>query len=193
MTLVQGEGDRLTATTAWGEVPAGAIEQVEVNGKYAEYARGSFVVLPGAASATWNADVPVEQLRWSEGDRWFSLEKFGDTAPVEYLDKEALVALAASLVDRPDPKAGTSLDNSYSVSFAEVEAAAGFDVLQPTILPEGFEFAFAQYDAAYGFVRILYRPAGQNVSDAGFVIIQTPRSAANELAPCAECPPGMEE
>lgn len=193
LTLQQGEGDLLISTSSWGEVPASAIQQVEVNGKYAEFARGTFAVLPGASSATWITDAPVVRLRWSEGDRWFSLEKFGDTAPVEYLDQEALIALAASLVDRPDPKAGATLDNSYSLSFAQVEAAAGFDVLEPTILPEGFEFAFAQYDAAYGFVRILYRPAGQNASDAGFVIIETPRSAANGLAPCAECPPGMEE
>jgi len=193
LTLQQGEGDLLRSTSAWGEVPASAIEQVEVNGMYAEFAKGIFAVLPGATSATWVDDAPAIRLRWAEGNRWFSIEKFGGTAPVEYLDKEALINLAASLVDQPDSHTNTSLDSSYRLSIADVEAAAGFDVLEPTILPKGFEFNFAQYDRTYGFVRILYRPAGQNASDASFVIIQTPHNATNESIHCTDCPPGMEE
>lgn len=193
LTLQQGEGDLLISTSSWGEVPASAIQKVEVNGNYAEFARGVFVVLPGTASATWNADVPVERLRWSEGDRWFSLEKFGDTAPVEYLDKEAMIALAASLVDRPSQLTIPSLGDDYKLSLAEVETAAGFDVLEPTILPAGFEFMFAQYDPAGQFVRMMYRPIEQDQASAGLLILQTPRRVAGDLSSCSVCPAGMEE
>ena len=85
------------ASNAWSEVPPTAIEKVVVGDKDGEYAQGMFVVLPGADSATWQADAPVFRLRWKDGDRWFSLEKMGDVYPTEWLDKQSMIALAESL------------------------------------------------------------------------------------------------
>lgn len=82
---------------SWSEVPLTAIETVVVGGHEGEYAQGMFVVHPGADSATWQADAPVFRLRWKEGDSWFSLEKMGDTYPTEWLDKQAMIALAEGL------------------------------------------------------------------------------------------------
>lgn len=86
---------------AWSEVPPNAVEKVNVGGSEGEYAQGMFVVLPGADSATWEPNAPVFRLRWRDGDRWFSLEKMGDTYPTEWLDKQAMIALAESLVEQP--------------------------------------------------------------------------------------------
>jgi hypothetical protein len=86
---------------SWSEVPPTAIEKIIVGRNEGEYAQGMFVVLPGADSATWQPDAPVFRLRWKDGDRLFSLEKMGDTFPTEWLDKQAMIALAQSLVEQP--------------------------------------------------------------------------------------------
>jgi hypothetical protein len=86
---------------SWGEVPPTAVEKIVVGGKEGEYAQGMFVVLPSADSATWQPDAPVLRLRWKDGVRWLSLEKMGDTYPTEWLDKQAMIALAESLNAQP--------------------------------------------------------------------------------------------
>lgn len=84
-------------SSSWSEVPPAAIERVEIGGNEGEFAQGMFVVYPNADSAVWEPDAPVFRLRWKDGDRWFSLEKMGDTYPTEWLDKQAMIALAESL------------------------------------------------------------------------------------------------
>jgi len=193
LSLYQGIGGMPASSSVWGDVMANAIEQIRVGDYYGEFAQGQFVVYPGATSATWDANMSVLRLRWSDGNRWYSLEKQGNTAPIEYLDKDALITLAASLVYAPASDAITSIDNAYQMSIAEAEAAAGFDLLEPTIVPEGFEFAYARYDETNQTVYLFYSPKGQDKGIGGLLVIETPRSAANELAKCADCPPGMEE
>ena len=188
LTLIQGIGTVQQASSNWGEVPANAIERISVGSHYGEFARGQFVVFPGATSATWEPTVPVFRLRWSEGNRWFALEKFGDTAPVEYLDKNALIALALSLVDAPAPDANTSIDNAYQMSVAEAETIAGFDLLEPAVLPAGFELMNARYDVAFQTVMLFYLPKGESAGVSGLYISQSPRNTADEITGCEACP-----
>lgn len=193
LTLSQGIGVMYQSSSSWGEVPANAIEQVSVGNHYGEFAQGQFVVYPGATSATWEPDAAVLRLRWSEGDRWFSLEKMGNTAPIEYLDKDELIALAVSLVDAPASDTNTSIDKAYQMSIAEAETTAGFELLEPTILPAGFEFAYARYDAAYQIVMLFYLPKGQDAGVGGLYISQRLRNTVNEFTGCKECPTGVVE
>jgi hypothetical protein len=81
----------------WDQVPADAIVPVKVSGVDAEYAQGMFVVYGGETSAKWNSDAPVFRLRWFKDGIWFELTKYGDVAPIEYLDMDGLIALAESL------------------------------------------------------------------------------------------------
>jgi hypothetical protein len=177
LTLNQGLGTMYQSSSSWGAVPGNAVERIQVGHHYGEFAQGQFVVKPGATSATWEPNAAVLRLRWSEGDRWFSLEKMGNTAPIEYLDKDALIALAASLVSTPASDAIISIDNIYQMSIAEAETTAGFDLLEPMILPAEFEFAYARYDAAYQIVMLFYLPKGQDAGVGG----------------CKECPTGVVE
>lgn len=188
LTLGQGIGTIQQASSSWGEVSANAIERVSVGNQYGEYAQGQFVVFPGATSATWEPTVPVFRLRWSEGDRWFALEKFGNTAPVEYLDKDQLIALALTLVDAPTPDANTSVDNAYQQSVVEAETIAGFDLLAPTVLPAGFELQNTRYDAAFQTARLFYLPKGESAGVGGLYISQSPRGEMNEFTGCDVCP-----
>lgn len=81
----------------WDQVPADAIVPVKVDGVDAEYAQGTFVVMAGETSATWNSDAPIFRLRWVRDGVWFELTKYGDVVPIEYLDMDGLIALAESL------------------------------------------------------------------------------------------------
>jgi hypothetical protein len=81
----------------WDQVPADAIVPVKVGGVDAEYAQGTFVVMAGETSATWNSDAPIFRLRWVKDGVWFELTKYGDVVPIEYLDMDGLIELAESL------------------------------------------------------------------------------------------------
>jgi len=81
----------------WAQVPSEAIVPVKVGAVDAEYAQGTFVVMAGEASATWNSDAPILRLRWVKDGIWFELAKYGDVVPIEYLDMHGLIELAESL------------------------------------------------------------------------------------------------
>lgn len=193
LNLSQGIGAMPISSSDWGEVPASAIEQVRVGDQYGEFARGQFVVYEGATLATWEADAAQLRLRWLDGNRWFSLVKSGNTTPVKYLDKDALIALATNLVYSPASDAITSIDNVYHISVAEAEAAAGFKLLVPTVLPAGFEFAYARYDAEYQIIFLHYRPKDQGDGANWLYISQQLRTSVGEFIGCADCPSGVVE
>ena len=81
----------------WDKAPADAITPVQIHGLDGEFVQGTFVVRPGETSATWNPDAPILRLRWVKDGIWFELTKFGDVEPIEYLDRDAMIALAESL------------------------------------------------------------------------------------------------
>ena len=81
----------------WDQVPAEAIIPVKIGDADAEYVQGTFVVMAGETSATWNADAPIFRLRWMKDGIWFELAKFGGVESIEYLDAAGLIALAESL------------------------------------------------------------------------------------------------
>ncbi len=81
----------------WDQVPANAIVPVKVGGVDAEYTQGTFVVMAGETSATWNSDAPIFRLRWFKDGVWFELTRYGDIHSIEYLDVEGLIELAEGL------------------------------------------------------------------------------------------------
>ncbi len=95
--LVLSQSLAALPTSQWEEVPAGAAVAVTVNGQPAEYVEGTFVVYPGSTEAVWNAEAPVQRLRWRADGVLFELTKMGDPQSLEYLDMAAMVALAESL------------------------------------------------------------------------------------------------
>jgi hypothetical protein len=99
--LAQGMGKR--PDSQWSEVPTQAVESVMVGELPGEFVRGRFTSndFDGSGKATWNPDAPTLRLRWMDGERWFEIEKDGDTVPIEYLGLEELIDLATSLVAKP--------------------------------------------------------------------------------------------
>jgi hypothetical protein len=101
----QGGGGHLITTQSkdgflqsdWDNVPAEAVTPVQIGGFDGEFAQGSFVVPAGETSAVWNPGAPILRLRWVKDGIWFEMTKFGNVEVIEYLDKEAMIALAESM------------------------------------------------------------------------------------------------
>lgn len=173
LTLAQGLGEFPPAGD-WSAVPLEAIEEVLVNGQPAEYVEGYFAADAGANTVYWHDDMGVARLRWKEGERWFSLEKYGDPYPIEYLDKNGLIALAESLEYSPLP-APAVLDPEYLTSIQDAEILAGFDIQEPALLPAGFAFQYAKFDAASDSILLFYQDGRQS---GNLIIWQTPLETA---------------
>jgi len=171
----------------WDKVPAEGIRLVTVNGQYAELASGTFVVYPNATEATWEPDGSLLRLRWREGDYWFSLEKLGDPYPIEWMDGDALIELAESLVDDRDLNAHMPVETEtpdvedtdweFFLSADEAQQRSGFDVLMPTWLPDFLFFREAAFDPHQRQVVVSYDviyPHDPNVAGNGITLIQQP-------------------
>ena len=181
--LSQGLGE-FPSSSKWGEVPADEIKQVSVNGKYAELVSGIFVVYPDTTAAVWR---PGGQLRlhWREGNRWFSIEKMGDPYPIEWIDESEIIKLAESLVEERSLNETPPVDPEHLTDVEQAEQLAGFDIPQPTLLPDGYELK--QIAWRDGIVRLLYGPRD---STEYTLIISMGPLANFQAGPCLECPPG---
>jgi hypothetical protein len=154
----------------WDQVPAEAITPVKVNGADAEFAQGTFVVFPDATSATWNADAPVLRLRWIKDGIWFEMTKFGDVESIEYLDRDGLIELAERLTTGLFP---WNLENA--------EAQAGFDVLEPGVLPQGMMFLGSSLDP---FSKTTFLSFGYSETERSILIQQQPVSSPETCDLC---------
>lgn len=154
----------------WDQVPAEAILPVKVGDADAEYVQGTFVVMAGETSATWNAGASILRLRWMKDGIWFNLTKFGDVQPIEYLDKDGLIALAESIGNVP-----------FGLTVKEAETQAGFEVLEPTALPAGMTFLGASVDTLRDLVSL---SVGYSVDDRRILINQQP---VNSPEACELC------
>jgi hypothetical protein len=88
------------AQSEWDQVPEHAIVPMKIGELDGEFARGTFVVYPGDANATWDPDVPILRMRWVDDGIWFEMTKFGDVEAIEYLDQAHLAQLAAGMGGR---------------------------------------------------------------------------------------------
>lgn len=121
----------------WDKVPGDAIVPVRIGGVSGEFAQGTFVVMAGETSATWNSSAPILRLRWIKDDLWFDLTKYGDVEAIEYLDRAGMIELASRVTTNPFP-----------LSLEEAKQFAGYEVLVPATLPDGMTLLGSAYDAA---------------------------------------------
>jgi hypothetical protein len=185
--LRQGVADFPVQTDTWGKVPSDAVEQVSVNGLYAEIASGTFVVYPNATSAVWEPGGQLS-LAWRDGNHWFALEKMGDPYPIEWITKDELIKLAESLVDARPVDAVPPLDPEYLSTVEQAEALAGFHIPTPTLLPVGYELKRVVWRDEV--VHLMYGPIDSSDSE---LFIRLGQITNNQVGPCTKCPPGVTE
>jgi hypothetical protein len=81
----------------WDQVPAADIVPVQVSGVSGEFVKGTFVVLAGDSSGTWNSSAPILRLRWVKDGTWYELTRSGGMGAAGALGQKAMIALAESL------------------------------------------------------------------------------------------------
>jgi len=142
--------------------PAEKIEKVAINNLIGEYVRGSFGVGPwmtgyvkeeDAKNLTWIDDGNVHKLAWNDGNMNYLMiyAGSGDPGNPRYLGKNDMAKIAASMVPvkngvRPTiesfvPDNGEGEESvPYIKDFVTLKRLVGFDLLEPTYIPEKYTF-----------------------------------------------------
>ncbi len=185
--LRQGIMEFLPSNDPWSQVPVDAVDQVLVNGNYAEIAKGTYVVYPNASKAVWEPG-GIISLVWRDGNNWYVLEKLGDPYPIEWITKNEMVKLAESLVDERPFDSVPPQDPENLKSITAAEELAGFDVVTPTLLPIGYEFKRAVWTGTS--VGLFYGSKTSSRSSLSLFIMPV---EDEHSVPCSECPAGTIE
>ena len=175
LTLAQGQGN--FPAEKFGRVPADGGEAVLVAGSPGEYVSGAFIYRLGSDQSTWLSDPGVAQrLAWRAGNRWFVIGEAINTGQPGYMDKQALITLAESLVDAAPLSEQEKLRPEHLHTLAEAEILAGFNLKAPSKLPANFAFYNAQFVSQLSQVRLTYfSPA----VGSWLTIIETPEKKFN--------------
>ena len=164
--LVINESTNGFMQSEWDQAPVEAITQIVIGQLDGELVQGTYVVYPGETVARWNADAPILRLRWIENGIWFELAKFGGVDRIAYLDRDALVELAESITNDPFP-----------LEVQAAEAKAGYDALEPAVIPERMTFLGASLDPTIKMISLSF---GYSDSERIVLIRQQP-IASQEL------------
>jgi hypothetical protein len=169
------------------EVGASAEIQDVLVGKYpGQYLKGAW---NGSNNMQWENTNAIRTLQWKEEDILLDLYVFAaPDAEIPWLTVDELVRIAASMVpydETMDASLTTPPDKDRELKLAEVEAAAGYPVLTPASLPDGYAFDHALFSSARNCVCLYYQtplitnnPVYQGFPlDPPLVIIQSPTAA----------------
>jgi len=173
--LEQTKAGSLPAAPA-GVGSSAQVETVEWGEIQGEYVAGSYYGDDGS----WNSEAGVSTLRWQQGDVVYTISAVQtEISPgaAFIAGKESFIQLASSLA--ADLSQGQPLNPLYLASIADARALAGFNIVEPGSLPEGYQFSFATYDAKTWFVCLHY--AYNGASYPSLFIRQSPTAALAEL------------
>jgi hypothetical protein len=135
--IEQGLGDFPSdCAEPWCGVAEDAVQAVHVGSYPAEYAAGGWVS-PQNSGKWWYSNVPQYRLRWKEGGRWFEIAV--DLAPQDGM-KEKMIGLAENLVS-----ISQGIEKLAGYDTPPVEQQAGYDILEPGLLPKDFQFCGVNY------------------------------------------------
>lgn len=171
LSLAQGNGD-FPPDSDWDKALQSAVQRVTIGEFEGEYVNGSFGLRNGDNKLTWDSSGTDQRIRWKEGDRWFELTAFGGPGTSGYLDKDALISLASSLVYQPENSEQTpEAALEFIPNIALAEKICGCNILQPTKLPSDMGFDHASYDPERKSITLIY-------GYRALRIVQTPLDSA---------------
>ncbi|MBG0787909.1 MAG: DUF4367 domain-containing protein, partial [Anaerolineaceae bacterium] len=126
------------------------IQEVWVSGLYGEYVEGTWAGRED--DIAWENDTYRRRMIWKDDGRAFEIMYTGFP---HYLLKDDMIAVAESL--------SANLPESYLYDYLtldEVQVRVDFPIVQPTSLPDGFEFDHALYDQDNDVVTLMYYYGG---------------------------------
>lgn len=136
------------ATQAEAPIPVGksaAIQPVQIGNVSGEYVKGTYFSYGGDTEAQWNPNADSQSLRWEEQGMLYTMWMTGSAEFPDYsLDMAGMVRLAASLTDQA-AQLPAQPTHEAPKTVRQVEQEAGFKVIEPAWLPEGYRFERAGY------------------------------------------------
>ncbi len=134
------------------------IDQIQVGDTMVEAVNGSWFSAAGSNQVEWFNDGPFHTYRWQQDGFTFTLEFLvDDTFSPAYLTKDDMQAVVEMVIGtRSELPEKVNINNLASVE--AVEQVAGFQLLAPTLLPEGFVLERAVYEPDNQRAIIIYRP-----------------------------------
>jgi len=146
-----------------------AVEQMAIGGVSVEFVEGSWFGEAGADVETWHTNSIHHTFRWQEGNFYFSLEILfddSDTWSPAYWTKDGMLAMVEIAMDvRTEFPEQININNLTSIG--QAEEAASFDLLVPSVLPEGFVFSRAVFEPQAGQVSLFYQPQDGSRDSSG--------------------------
>lgn len=141
-------------------VPVGSsavVEEILINSVPGEYVKGGYFHFGGDTETQWDPSAEMQSLRWEENGMLYTISLTGsyDFEP-QMLDKVGLANLAASLTDQVTP-ISSELNVVHMKSISEAEQKAGFDIIEPSWIPEGYLFEYVSYLDESKTVCLVYR------------------------------------
>lgn len=128
------------------------IKKVSIHGVYGEYVEGVWAGDDG--DAVWENTPYLKRMIWRENGMAFQIVYNGFPA---YMLEKDFIAVAESVTSNRQIIDYLTLD--------EAQALAGFQIYQPTWLPDKFEFEKALYDPENNVVTLMYYYGG-NINNA---------------------------
>lgn len=132
---------------AWKVALTATVETVPLGYFTGEYVKGSWSMSWSISAkdtvATWDPTENTQTLRWREENMFYTMEVFGAFEDQgQPMDKNGMTVLAAGLTTQPVVVAP---DTTRLKTVQEAETLAGFDVIEPDALPNGYTFKYASY------------------------------------------------
>lgn len=174
----------LSPTLIQDEVgPDAKVEKITVNGIEGELVQGGWIALAGETHETWEPRLAVTTLRWFDGDLYLKIQfHLNEPSSPAYLSLPQMLAVAESIrpAARDEPRP-TPIPPSET--FRKMEAQFGVNLLEPGILPAGYELVKAEQVPGRLQVYAQYRPATSGKTGPRLDISQIPLSGLPEIKP----------
>jgi hypothetical protein len=154
------------------------IEQIQVGDSLVEVVSGAWFSAAGSATQEWTSNAPVYTYMWQQDGFYFTLQFMaGDTFSPAYLSKEDMQAVVETATGtRTTPLEKVNLNNLPGID--EVKKAAPFQVLAPTLLPEGFVLERGVYEPENQRAVLIYRPgdSASGMNHASLILFEIPKN-----------------
>ena len=164
LSLVEQPWTGSPEQTNWQIGASAVVETAAIGNVSGEYVKGSYGYTAGDTTEIWDANSDTQSLHWVEEGVFFQMSASGPQ-----LDKAAFIALAEGLTIRPvsagSPPMPTETPDTetyakaYVPPLTVVEAGkqAGFDIREPTLLPEFLLLEGAAYEEQDKIARVSYQ------------------------------------
>jgi len=176
VSLRQGLGD-FPPDDTFDRVPPDGVRAVRIAGSPGEIVRGMFVQWAGEDQMEWWPSAPILRLRWSDGQRWYEMGRFGTPEFSPVLDEAELIWMAEHL-ELGSSMADSSEDAGSPTTAQLAESQAGIDVKIPVLVPDGFHFRYAQVPDEAGRVMLVYSTHA-DPGPRGFMVINETREGSD--------------